>query len=71
LRQIFLALKPGGRAAIWSACPDAVLEKRLKQSGFTVEAVPAKLYPNAKRAAYMIYLADKPLEVEAAKEKRR
>lgn len=71
LRQILLALKPGGRAAIWSACPDAVLEKRLKQSGFTVEAVPAKLYPNAKRAAYMIYLADKPLEVEAAKEKRR
>ncbi|HEY8994045.1 MAG TPA: hypothetical protein VIM71_05250 [Lacunisphaera sp.] len=62
LRQIFLALRAGGRAAIWSACPDAVLEKRLKQAGFEVKAVPAKLYAQAKRAAYMIYLADRPVE---------
>jgi spermidine synthase len=62
LQQIAQALRAGGRAAIWSACPDAVLEKRLKKTGFQVQAVPAKLYAQAKRAAYMIYLADKPGE---------
>jgi spermidine synthase len=59
MRQIALALKPGGRAAIWSACPDAVIEKRLTKAGFRVQAVPARLYTQAKRAAYMIYAADK------------
>jgi len=67
LQQIARALKPGGRAAIWSACPDASLEKKLKQAGFLVESVPAKLYAHAKRAAYMIYLADLPLEVLTSK----
>jgi spermidine synthase len=73
LRQIALALKPGGRAAIWSACPDAVLEKRLKRTGLAVTAVPAKLYEQAKRATYMIYVGDKaavsvkPVSREAAK----
>ena len=57
---IALALKPGGRAAVWSACPDPAIEKRLKKAGFAVQAVPAKLYATAKRSAYMIYLADKP-----------
>lgn len=57
---IALALKPGGRAAVWSACPDASVERRLNKAGFTVQAVPAKLYPSAKRSAYMIYVADKP-----------
>ena len=60
MQQIALALKPGGRAAVWSACPDAVLGKRLTKAGFQVRAVPAKLYAQAKRAAYMIYVADKP-----------
>jgi len=59
MKQIALALKPGGRAAIWSACPDAVLEKRLKRTGLNVTAVPAKLYEHAKRCAYMIYVGDK------------
>ena len=61
LQQIGAALKPGGRAAIWSACPDVAIERRLAKAGFTVEAVPAKLHENAKRFAYMIYLADKPV----------
>ncbi len=60
MQQIARALKPGGRAAIWSACPDAVIEKRLSKAGFQVTAVPAKLYAQAKRSAYMIYVADKP-----------
>jgi spermidine synthase len=60
MQQIALALKPGGRVAVWSACPDAVIEKRLAKAGFQVQAVPARLYARAKRAAYMIYLGDKP-----------
>jgi len=60
MQQIALALKPGGRAAIWSACADPVIEKRLTKAGFQVKAVPAKLYAQAKRTAYMIYVADKP-----------
>jgi spermidine synthase len=61
------ALKPGGRAAVWSACPDASIEKRLKKAGFEVQAVPAKLYPSAKRSTYMIYVADKAEEPRASK----
>jgi len=57
---IAAALKPGGRAAVWSACPDATIEKRLRKAGFEVQAVPAKLFATAKRSAYMIYVADKP-----------
>ena len=64
---IAFALKPGGRAAVWSACPDASIEKRLKKAGFEVQAVPAKLYPSAKRSAYMIYVADKPANKVPAK----
>ena len=59
MQQIALALKPGGRAAIWSACPDVAIERRLTKAGLVVEAVPAKLYETAKRFAYMIYVADK------------
>jgi hypothetical protein len=60
MQQIALALKPGGRAAIWSACPDVAIERRLAAAGLKVEAVPAKLHASAKRFAYMIYVADKP-----------
>jgi spermidine synthase len=67
MKQIALALKPGGRAAVWSACPDVVIERRLVQAGFKVQAVPAKLYAQAKRSAYMIYVADKPAEPAAPK----
>jgi spermidine synthase len=60
MKQIELALKPDGRAAVWSACSDAVIEKRLAKAGFAVQAVPAKLYEHARRSTYMIYVADKP-----------
>jgi spermidine synthase len=62
MQQIALALKPGGRVAVWSACPDVVIERRLVKAGLKVQAVPAKLYAQAKRSAYMIYVADKPAE---------
>lgn len=67
MEVIALGLKPGGRVAVWSACPDAGIERRLNKAGFTVQAVPAKLYPSAKRSAYMIYVADKPVNKEPAK----
>jgi spermidine synthase len=60
MQQIARALKPGGRVAVWSACPDVVIERRLVKAGLKVRAVPSKLYAQAKRSAYMIYLADKP-----------
>jgi spermidine synthase len=59
IQRFFSALKPGGRAAIWSAKPDHAFEGRLKSAGFTVKAVPAKLYATAKKHTYTIYLADK------------
>ncbi|MBI3886195.1 MAG: spermine synthase [Opitutae bacterium] len=60
MKFIAAAVKPGGRAAVWSACPDIAIERRLTKAGLAVKAVPAKLYENAKRFAYMIYVADKP-----------
>ena len=60
IQRFFAALKPGGRAAIWSAKPDHAFETRLKIAGFTVKSVPAKLYATAKKDTYTIYLADKP-----------
>ncbi len=52
------ALKSVGRAIFWSASMDVPFETRLKKAGFTVKAVPAKLHTNAKRAAYMLYVAE-------------
>jgi spermidine synthase len=59
-------LRPGGRLAIWSASPDHTFEKRLRAAGFVAQAIPAKLFPTAKRSAYVIYVGDKPLTEEAA-----
>ena len=67
MQQIALALKPGGRAVIWSACPDVAIERRLTKAGFAVQAVPDKLYETAKRFAYMLYVADKPETVLGAR----
>lgn len=61
IQKIWNALRPGGRAAIWFACPDVAIERLLKKVGFTVQAIPAKLFESSKRATYMIYVADKPL----------
>jgi len=60
LQRIAAALKPGGRLAVWSAQFDAGFAKRLASAGFTGQTVPAKRYPNAKRDAVTIYVADKP-----------
>lgn len=55
-------LRPGGRLAIWSAAPDHTFEARLRAAGFEAKAVPARLFPTAKRSAYVIYVGDKPAE---------
>lgn len=59
LRAVHRVLKPKGRAVFWSAVPDHDFEIRLKKAGFQVDAVPAKVHPSAKRAAYMLYVADR------------
>ena len=67
IQDIFNALRPGGRAAIWFACADVAIEKMLRKVGFTVKAVPAKVSGGSRREAYMIYCCDKPMN--AAEEK--
>ncbi len=62
IRLLLNALKPGGRAAIWSAALDHAFAERLAAAGFRVEAVGAKLYEKAKRCGCTIYVADKPLD---------
>jgi spermidine synthase len=59
IELMLTVLKPGGRAAIWSAAPDHAFADRLTQAGFRVEAIPAKLYASAKRHGCTIYVADK------------
>lgn len=62
IRLMLAALKPGGRAVIWSAAWDDAFANRLSAAGFRITAVPAKLYPNAKRHGCVLYVADKPLK---------
>lgn len=60
LRALHAALRPGGRAIIWSAAPDRRFEARLKRHDFQLESVPAKTHPRAKRPAYTLYIATRP-----------
>ena len=59
------ALKPTGKVAFWSACPEPGFIECLARAGFTAEAVPAKAHERAKRAAHVIYVAGlAPVEAE-------
>lgn len=51
------ALKPGGIATFWSASHDRAFANRLRKAGFALEVVPAKAYPQAKRATHTIFVA--------------
>ena len=62
LRRIQAALKPTGRAVIWSASHDRAYAARLAKVGFKVEVVAAKVHATAKRPAYTLYVADKVVE---------
>ena len=59
LAMVFEALADKGRAVFWSAEADKAFEKRLRKAGFEITAVPAKTHNGAKRAAYLLYVADK------------
>jgi spermidine synthase len=59
LRHIHRTLKPAGRVVFWSAGPDPRFAARLKQNGFTVTETPAKVHGGARRAAYLLFVADR------------
>jgi spermidine synthase len=59
LRWLRGSLKLGGRAVFWSAGPDLRFEDRLKRAGFRVTKVPAKVHSGSKRAAYLLYVANR------------
>ena len=53
------ALKPGGVLAVWSSAPDSDFTRRLRQAGFTAEAVGVRA--NGKSGArHTIWIAVKP-----------
>lgn len=56
---ILRALRPGGRVAFWSACSDRSFVSRLSKAGFSVEVVPCKAYPQAKRSTHTIFVAQR------------
>lgn len=60
IRLIAAALRPGGRAAIWSAGDDRALVGRLAKAGFDVEVVRAQSHAGARSRTYAIFVADLP-----------
>ena len=56
------ALKQGGKVAFWSAGPEPGFIHSLKYAGFKAEGFPAKSHERAKRAAHMIYLAERGVD---------
>jgi spermidine synthase len=59
LRAISRALKPGGKVAFWSAVEEPEFVRSLEYAGFRGDAIPAKAHERAKRAAHLIYLAER------------
>lgn len=62
IKRIDAALTEKGRVAIWAASEDRFFTQRLSKTGMKVDLVPAKVHPNAKRCAYIIYVADKKVQ---------
>ena len=60
LRALMRALRPGGRAVIWSARPNAPFLDRLKTMGFQADAILTKGYSKAKGGTYTLFVADRP-----------
>ena len=59
LRAVRKLLKPSGRAGFWSAGEDPHFKARMETVGFRVGHIRAKVHAGSKRAAYVIYVADK------------
>lgn len=53
------SLRPNGKVAFWSACPEPAFELSLSRAGFKVEAVPAKANDRSKRFEHMIYVGQR------------
>jgi spermidine synthase len=56
---IIRVLKPKARVTFWSASQDRRFEKKLLKAGFSVQVVPCKAYPQAKRCTHTIFVADR------------
>ncbi|MBB3963101.1 spermidine synthase [Rhizobium metallidurans] len=53
------ALRPGGVLAVWSSGPDAGFTRRVRDSGFAVEAVNSRANGKRGGARHVIWLAQK------------
>lgn len=58
LRAVRKLLRAGGRAAYWSAGTDPHFKARMEAVGMRVGEIPARVHERAKRAAYVVYVAD-------------
>jgi spermidine synthase len=61
LALIFRALKPGGRAAFWSAVDEPEFQRSLARAGFAVDVFPAKAHDRARQSPHRIYVAERPI----------
>lgn len=59
LLRLHAALRPGGRAVIWSAGDDPAFTARLTRAGFRVETVRAKRYAAARKNSVWLFVADR------------
>ncbi|MGO8088288.1 spermidine synthase [Rhizobium leguminosarum] len=62
LRAASDALRPGGVLAVWSSGPDPHFTRRLKDSGFSVDAVNTRANGKRGGARHVIWLAVKPVK---------
>lgn len=59
IAQAQAALQPKGRVVYWSAHEDRAFAKALKKIHKKVECVPAKAYPQAKKFAHTLFVAQR------------
>jgi spermidine synthase len=57
LNAAFAALRPGGALAVWSAAPDRVFARRLREAGFEVDEVRVRSRGPRKGTRHTIWLA--------------
>ncbi len=59
LQAVWLALKPGGILAVWSAFPDPTFTRRLVDKGFEVTEAPVRELSGERGAHHIIWFAQK------------
>ncbi len=59
LKTSFLALRPGGILAVWSAGENDAFTRRLKQCGFQTETVTVRARKLGKGSRHTIWLAER------------